>query len=90
MLAAVKKGRPVNEAEIPPPVATGDPSAAPRPAVPARPAPPVPSPPEPTQPEVTTPPPAVPEIITPCSEEERAEQAADLSQNSQTGTFPMI
>uniref|UniRef100_A0AAQ5X5Z1 C2 domain-containing protein n=1 Tax=Amphiprion ocellaris TaxID=80972 RepID=A0AAQ5X5Z1_AMPOC len=31
MLAAVKKGRPVNEAEIPPPVATGAPSAAPRP-----------------------------------------------------------
>uniref|UniRef100_A0A669F5S0 Coiled-coil and C2 domain containing 1B n=1 Tax=Oreochromis niloticus TaxID=8128 RepID=A0A669F5S0_ORENI len=45
MLAAVKKGRSVNEAEIPPPVATGAPSTDPRPAVPARPAPPVPSPP---------------------------------------------
>uniref|UniRef100_A0AAQ5ZNG7 DM14 domain-containing protein n=1 Tax=Amphiprion ocellaris TaxID=80972 RepID=A0AAQ5ZNG7_AMPOC len=51
MLAAVKKGRPVNEAEIPPPVATGAPSAAPRPVVPARPPPPVPLPPEPTQQE---------------------------------------
>uniref|UniRef100_A0A7N8YI60 Coiled-coil and C2 domain-containing protein 1B n=1 Tax=Mastacembelus armatus TaxID=205130 RepID=A0A7N8YI60_9TELE len=37
MLAAVKKGKPVNEAEIPPPVATGAQSAAPRPTVPARP-----------------------------------------------------
>uniref|UniRef100_A0A3Q1GC44 Coiled-coil and C2 domain containing 1B n=1 Tax=Acanthochromis polyacanthus TaxID=80966 RepID=A0A3Q1GC44_9TELE len=51
MLAAVNKGRPVNEAEIPPPVATGAPSAAPRPAVPARPPPPAPSPPEATQQE---------------------------------------
>uniref|UniRef100_A0A669DTQ5 Coiled-coil and C2 domain containing 1B n=1 Tax=Oreochromis niloticus TaxID=8128 RepID=A0A669DTQ5_ORENI len=49
MLAAVKKGRSVNEAEIPPPVATGAPSTDPRPAVPARPAPPVPSPPQPSQ-----------------------------------------
>uniref|UniRef100_A0A8D3ALJ2 Coiled-coil and C2 domain-containing protein 1B n=1 Tax=Scophthalmus maximus TaxID=52904 RepID=A0A8D3ALJ2_SCOMX len=52
MLAAVKKGRPVNEAEIPPPVSTGAPSAAssaaPRPAAPKRPAPPVPPRPEPT------------------------------------------
>uniref|UniRef100_A0A7N6B0Y0 Coiled-coil and C2 domain-containing protein 1B n=1 Tax=Anabas testudineus TaxID=64144 RepID=A0A7N6B0Y0_ANATE len=48
MLAAVKKGKPVNEAEIPPPVATGAPSVAPRPPVPARPAPPVPTCPEPT------------------------------------------
>uniref|UniRef100_A0A8C5N7F0 Coiled-coil and C2 domain-containing protein 1B n=1 Tax=Gouania willdenowi TaxID=441366 RepID=A0A8C5N7F0_GOUWI len=49
MLAAVKKGRPVNEAEIPPLVATGAPSADTKPPVPARPAPPVPSPPLPTQ-----------------------------------------
>ncbi|CAG5896432.1 unnamed protein product [Menidia menidia] len=79
MVAAVKKGKPVNEAEIPPPVATGAPSAAPRPAVPPRPAPPVPSPPEPSQPEVM--PPAVPEILTPCSEE-GPPPPADLSQNS--------
>uniref|UniRef100_A0A4W6FTH1 Coiled-coil and C2 domain-containing protein 1B n=1 Tax=Lates calcarifer TaxID=8187 RepID=A0A4W6FTH1_LATCA len=46
MLVAVKKGRTVNEAEIPPPVATGAPSAAPRPTVPTRPPPPVPSRPE--------------------------------------------
>lgn len=77
MLAAVKKGRSVDEAGIPPPVATGAPSAAPRPAVPPRPAPPVPSPPEPTpsdqqgESEATTPPPAVPEIITPGGEEEQ-------------------
>ncbi|XP_040912213.1 coiled-coil and C2 domain-containing protein 1B isoform X2 [Toxotes jaculatrix] len=78
MLAAVKKGRPVNEAEIPPPVATGAPSAAPQPAVPARPAPPVPSRPESTpsdqqeESEATTPPPPVPEIATPTSEEEQS------------------
>ncbi|KAK5860299.1 hypothetical protein PBY51_021790 [Eleginops maclovinus] len=75
MVAAVKKGRPVNEAEIPPPVATGAPSAASNPAAPHRPPPPVPSPPEPSPSdqeagsEATTPPPAVPEIITPSSEE---------------------
>ncbi|XP_059201384.1 coiled-coil and C2 domain-containing protein 1B isoform X2 [Centropristis striata] len=73
MLAAVKKGRPVSEAEIPPPVATG---ASSHPAVPHRPAPPVPSPPEPTpsdlQEEATTPPPAIPEIVTPTSEEEHS------------------
>ncbi|XP_071348012.1 coiled-coil and C2 domain-containing protein 1B isoform X2 [Trachinotus anak] len=71
MLAAVKKGRPVNEAEIPPPVATGASISAPRPAVPARPAPPVPLRPESTpsdqkeESEATTPPAAVPEIVTP-------------------------
>uniref|UniRef100_A0A7N6ARR2 Coiled-coil and C2 domain-containing protein 1B n=1 Tax=Anabas testudineus TaxID=64144 RepID=A0A7N6ARR2_ANATE len=71
MLAAVKKGKPVNEAEIPPPVATGAPSVAPRPPVPARPAPPVPTCPEPTisdqqmEAKATTPPDAAPEIITP-------------------------
>ncbi|XP_069014043.1 LOW QUALITY PROTEIN: coiled-coil and C2 domain-containing protein 1B [Embiotoca jacksoni] len=84
MLAAVKKGRPVNEAEIPPPVATGTPSAAPpppppRPAVPARPAPPAPSPPEPAQREdaavTTLPPPAAPDIVTPGSEEEPSSAA---------------
>uniref|UniRef100_H2LF51 Coiled-coil and C2 domain containing 1B n=1 Tax=Oryzias latipes TaxID=8090 RepID=H2LF51_ORYLA len=41
MMAAVKTGKPINEAEIPPPVATGAPNAAPRPA-----APPVPAVPE--------------------------------------------
>ncbi|KAM7400192.1 hypothetical protein PAMA_004743 [Pampus argenteus] len=81
MLAAVKKGRPVNEAEIPPPVATGAPTAASRPAVPQRPAPPVPSRPEPTpsdqqgESEATTSPSAVPEIVTPSSEEERSSSA---------------
>ncbi|KAM7379683.1 hypothetical protein PAMP_005217 [Pampus punctatissimus] len=140
MLAAVKKGRPVNEAEIPPPVATGAPTAASRPAVPQRPAPPVPLRPEPTpsdqqgeseattaasrpavpqrpappvplrpeptpsdqqgESEATTSPPAVPEIVTPSSEEERSssatlpavsslpspstEEAADLQPASQT------
>lgn len=45
MLAAAKKGRPVNEAEIPPPVATGAQSTNTGSAVPQRPAPPIPSPP---------------------------------------------
>ncbi|XP_030607028.1 coiled-coil and C2 domain-containing protein 1B [Archocentrus centrarchus] len=78
LLAAVKKGRSVNEAEIPPPVSTGAPSATPRPAVPARPAPPVPSRSQPTQPEEsvpTSPPPAVPDVITPSSEEEQSSSA---------------
>ncbi|XP_030017308.1 coiled-coil and C2 domain-containing protein 1B isoform X2 [Sphaeramia orbicularis] len=75
MLASVKKGKPVNEAEIPPPVATGAPSAPARPAAPQRPPPPVPTPPEPTahspsgELEVTTPPTDVPEIVEPGSEE---------------------
>uniref|UniRef100_A0A8D3C484 Coiled-coil and C2 domain-containing protein 1B n=1 Tax=Scophthalmus maximus TaxID=52904 RepID=A0A8D3C484_SCOMX len=82
MLAAVKKGRPVNEAEIPPPVSTGAPSAAssaaPRPAAPKRPAPPVPPRPEPTpsaqqeESEAATLPPAVPKIVTPTSKEEQS------------------
>lgn len=82
MLAAAKKGRPVNEGEIPPPVAAGAPSAAPKPAVPKRPAPSVPSPSESThsdqqgQSEATPLPPAVPEIITPSSEEEQSSSAA--------------
>ncbi|XP_054870313.1 coiled-coil and C2 domain-containing protein 1B isoform X2 [Amphiprion ocellaris] len=100
MLAAVKKGRPVNEAEIPPPVATGAPSAAPRPVVPARPPPPVPLPPEPTQQEESsTTTLAVPTVVTPSSEdeqsslpavsslpspEENTEEAADGSQTGQT------
>lgn len=45
MLTAAKKGRAVNEAEIPPPVATGAQSTNTGPAVPQRPAPPIPSPP---------------------------------------------
>uniref|UniRef100_A0A671VG28 Coiled-coil and C2 domain containing 1B n=1 Tax=Sparus aurata TaxID=8175 RepID=A0A671VG28_SPAAU len=67
MLAAVKKGRPVDEAEIPPPVATGAPSAASRPAVPQRPAPPVPSPPESSPSDEKEK--SVPEIVTPSTNE---------------------
>lgn len=78
MVAAVKKGKPVNEAEIPPPVATGGPSAAPPPPVPTRPAPPVPTRPKLTSSdqqvgsEATTPPDAVLDIITPTGEEEHS------------------
>ncbi|XP_034468357.1 coiled-coil and C2 domain-containing protein 1B isoform X2 [Hippoglossus hippoglossus] len=80
MLVAVRKGRPVDEAEIPPPVATGAQRDTPRPAVPARPAPPVPSSPQsPDQPgeqsEATTPRPAAPEIVTPTSDEEQSSSA---------------
>lgn len=64
MLSAVKKGRAVNEAEIPPPVATGAPSAPSHPAVPQRPPPPVPTPPS-EKPEE-------PEVVTPSSEEEKS------------------
>lgn len=74
MLAAVKKGRPVDEAEIPPPVATGAPSAASRPAVPQRPAPPVPSPPESSPSDEKEK--SVPEIVTPSSEEEQSSTSA--------------
>ncbi|XP_029971298.1 coiled-coil and C2 domain-containing protein 1B isoform X2 [Salarias fasciatus] len=76
MLAAVKKGRPVNEAEIPPPVATGaataaaptapPTAAASKPTVPARPPPAVP----PRQKPASSPPPAVPVVVTPSGEEE--------------------
>ncbi|MED6244286.1 hypothetical protein ATANTOWER_002673 [Ataeniobius toweri] len=78
MLAAVKKGKPVNESEIPPPVATGDPVAASQPAVPARPAPPVPSRPDRAQQgetEATTMPTAVPDAMTLSSEEEQSSSA---------------
>ncbi|KAI3374691.1 hypothetical protein L3Q82_021263 [Scortum barcoo] len=71
MVAAVKKGKPVNEAEIPPPVASGAPSTTSRPAVPQRPAPPVPSPPESTSEDQMGESAATStEIITPTSEEE--------------------
>ncbi|XP_040027217.2 coiled-coil and C2 domain-containing protein 1B isoform X2 [Gasterosteus aculeatus] len=70
MLAGIKKGRPVNEADIPPPVAAGAPSAAPPPAVPRRPAPPAPSPPEPTASVRGAESEAAPEIARPSSEEE--------------------
>nr|XP_046263639.1 coiled-coil and C2 domain-containing protein 1B isoform X2 [Scatophagus argus] len=80
MLAAVKKGRPVNEAEIPPPVATGASSAAPRPAVPQRPAPPVPPPPESTSSDQQGQP--APEIITPSSEEEQSSSSTPPTLNS--------
>ncbi|XP_014864314.1 PREDICTED: coiled-coil and C2 domain-containing protein 1B isoform X1 [Poecilia mexicana] len=75
MIAAVKKGKPVNESEIPPPVATGAPTATPRPAVPSRPAPPVPSRPE-RETETTTLPTASPDAVTPGSEEERSSAAS--------------
>ncbi|MED6294890.1 hypothetical protein CHARACLAT_025743 [Characodon lateralis] len=78
MLAAVKKGKPVNESEIPPPVATGDPVAASQPAVPARPAPPVPSRPDGAQQgetEATTLPTAVSDAMTLSSEEEQSSSA---------------
>ncbi|XP_053186148.1 coiled-coil and C2 domain-containing protein 1B [Scomber japonicus] len=89
MLVAVKKGRPVNEAEIPPPVATGAPKApASRPTVPQRPAPPVPSRPRPTpsdqqgESEAATSPSAVPEIVTPSSEEEPSSSTTLLTPSS--------
>lgn len=69
-MAGIKKGRPVNEADIPPPVAAGAPSAAPPPAVPRRPAPPAPSPPEPTASVRGAESEAAPEIARPSSEEE--------------------
>ncbi|XP_060901140.1 coiled-coil and C2 domain-containing protein 1B isoform X3 [Labrus mixtus] len=68
MVAAVKKGRGVNEAEIPPPVATGAPTEPSRPAVPQRLPPPVPSRRESTpsdQQEKS-------EVVTPGSEEEKS------------------
>uniref|UniRef100_A0A3P9PWZ3 Coiled-coil and C2 domain containing 1B n=1 Tax=Poecilia reticulata TaxID=8081 RepID=A0A3P9PWZ3_POERE len=77
MIAAVKKGKPVNESEIPPPVATGAPTAAPRPAVPSRPAPPVPSRSE-RETETTTLPTASPDAVTPSSEEEQSSSAASV------------
>lgn len=74
MLAAVKKGRPVSEADIPPPVATGAQSAAPAPTVPQGSTPPVPSPPEssPSDQPVQS----VPEIVTPSREEEQSSSSA--------------
>lgn len=73
MLAAVKKGRSVNEAEIPPPVATGAPSVAPAPPVATQPSPPEPSPPSNSSESTPLDQPAqsLPEIITPSSEEEQ-------------------
>uniref|UniRef100_A0A8C3B435 Coiled-coil and C2 domain-containing protein 1B n=1 Tax=Cyclopterus lumpus TaxID=8103 RepID=A0A8C3B435_CYCLU len=73
MLAGIKKGRPVNEAEIPPPVATGAQSAASQPAVPHRPAPPEPTSSDQQGESEATP--AVPEILTPSSEEEHSSSA---------------
>lgn len=73
MLAAVKKGRSVNEAEIPPPVATGAPSVAPAPSVATQPSPPEPSPPSNSSESTPVDQPAqsLPEIVTPSSEEEQ-------------------
>lgn len=87
MLAAVKKGRSVNEAEIPPPVATGAQSAAggaqsdaPAPSVPLRPPPPVPSPPEsgPSEQPVES----VADIVTPNSEEEQSSSSTQATVSS--------
>ncbi|XP_024921847.1 coiled-coil and C2 domain-containing protein 1B isoform X1 [Cynoglossus semilaevis] len=100
MLAAVKKGRPVNEAEIPPPVATGAPRAAAPPelAAPARPAPPLPSPSDSagSDPhEATTPPAAapvvVPKIVTPTSDEEQSSCATSphLSRETEESAPPL-
>lgn len=74
MLAAVKKGRQVNEAEIPPAVATGAQSTNSGPAIPQRTPPPVPSPPESTLSDQS-----VPEIVTPSSEEEQSSTQPILS-----------
>lgn len=73
MLAAVKKGRSVNEAEIPPPVATGAPSVAPAPFVATQPSPPEPSPTSNSSESspVDQPAQSLPEIVTPSSEEEQ-------------------
>lgn len=69
MLAALTKGKPVNESEIPPPVATGAPSDAPQPAVPIR-----PTPTESSQREES-------DAVTP-SEEERPSSSAPPAQSS--------
>ncbi|XP_041659652.1 coiled-coil and C2 domain-containing protein 1B isoform X2 [Cheilinus undulatus] len=79
MLAAVKKGRAVNEAEIPPPVATGAPSAPSRPAVPQRPPPPIPSPLEPTPADKQG---ESSEVVTPSSEEEKSSSSAVPDQSN--------
>lgn len=73
MLAAVKKGRSVNEAEIPPPVATGAPGVAPAPSVAPQPSPPEPSPPSNSSESTPVDQPAqsLPESVTPGSEEEQ-------------------
>lgn len=73
MLAAVKKGRSVNEAEIPPPVATGAPGVAPAPSVATQPSPPESSPPSNSSESTPVDQPAqsLPEIVTPSSEEEQ-------------------
>lgn len=55
MLTAAKKGRAVNEAEMPPPVATGAQSTNAGSAVPQRPAPSIPSPPPPPPPSESSP-----------------------------------
>uniref|UniRef100_A0A1A7WHU5 Coiled-coil and C2 domain-containing protein 1B n=1 Tax=Iconisemion striatum TaxID=60296 RepID=A0A1A7WHU5_9TELE len=78
MLAAVKKGKPVIESEIPPPVSVGVPSSTPQPSAPVRPAPPVPTAPNSNQPErseVTTLSPMVSDAVAPTSEEERPSSA---------------
>ncbi|XP_028986592.1 coiled-coil and C2 domain-containing protein 1B isoform X2 [Betta splendens] len=82
MLGCVKKGKPINEAEMPPPVATGAPSAAPQPPVPARPPPPVPkrtdcaTSGQEVESEGTT---APPEVITPTSDQQCSTSAPSLS-----------
>uniref|UniRef100_A0A1A8BLJ9 Coiled-coil and C2 domain-containing protein 1B n=2 Tax=Nothobranchius kadleci TaxID=1051664 RepID=A0A1A8BLJ9_NOTKA len=78
MLAALKKGKPVSESEIPPPVSVGAPSSTPQPLAPVRPAPPVPTVSDSTPlegSEVTTLSPAVSNAVTPTSEEEQSSSA---------------
>ncbi|XP_037537801.1 coiled-coil and C2 domain-containing protein 1B [Nematolebias whitei] len=67
MLAALKKGKPVNESEIPPPVATGAPEAASRP-------PPSESARQ-EESEATTPPSAAPDAVASSSKEEQSSSA---------------
>ncbi|KAM6989571.1 LOW QUALITY PROTEIN: coiled-coil and C2 domain-containing protein 1B [Tautogolabrus adspersus] len=75
MVAAVKKGRAVNEAEIPPPVATGAPSAPPCPAaVPQRPPPPVP----PRRKSTPSDQQEKSEVVTPSSEEEKSSTLSNV------------
>uniref|UniRef100_A0A1A8FSX4 Coiled-coil and C2 domain-containing protein 1B n=1 Tax=Nothobranchius korthausae TaxID=1143690 RepID=A0A1A8FSX4_9TELE len=78
MLAALKKGKPVIESEIPPPVSVGAPSSTSQPLAPVRPAPPVPTVSNSTPlegSEVTTLSPALSNAVTPTSEEEQSSSA---------------
>uniref|UniRef100_A0A8C6LRW8 Coiled-coil and C2 domain-containing protein 1B n=1 Tax=Nothobranchius furzeri TaxID=105023 RepID=A0A8C6LRW8_NOTFU len=93
MLAALKKGKPVSESEIPPPVSVGAPSSTPQPLAPVRPAPPVPTVSDSTPlegSEVTTLSPAVSNAVTPTSEEEQSSSATLPSpEEPSDGEFPL-